>query len=94
MIISRFADEGIQLGGWNLGRWGLLVNLSALIYTLWIMVFLPFPSTVPVTGANMNYAGPRFVLVLLTALIAWFVRARKYWSGPNMSVIDFVVRQE
>ena len=91
MLYNRFATGGVQLGEWNLGRYGVWVNSFALLYTLYVLIFLPFPSTLPVTGANMNYAGPVMVVVLALAVGLWFLRARKHWSGPNLSIVDFVV---
>ncbi|KAL8823872.1 MAG: hypothetical protein Q9191_005482 [Dirinaria sp. TL-2023a] len=95
MIYARFnKEEPVQLGGWNLGRFGLSVNVFALIYTFWIIIFLPFPSTVPVTGSNMNYAGPIFGFVLLFAVSLWFLWARKRWAGPNVDIIEYVIASE
>lgn len=92
MLYARYSStKGLQLGEWNLGRWGLAVNVFAIVYTLWMIVFLPFPSTLPVTGANMNYCGPVMVFVLLLATTLWFVRGRKHWHGPNITIVDFVL---
>lgn len=98
MLYARWEDkhggERLELGDWNLGRWGVYINIFALIYTLYIMVFLPFPNTLPVTGQNMNYCGPIFGFVLLFALGLWFIHARKYWQGPNVAIIQFIKAQE
>ena len=95
MIFARFNKaEPLKLGGWNLGRWGLSINAFALLYTFWIMIFLPFPSTLPVTGSNMNYAGPIFGVVLLFAISLWVLQARKRWVGPNIEIIEYVVTAE
>ncbi|KAI0016392.1 amino acid permease [Xylariomycetidae sp. FL0641] len=91
MLYSRFASDNLQLGAWNLGRAGVFLNVFALSYTIWVMIFLPFPTTVPVDALSMNYAGPVMGLVLATALIMWFVWARRRWEGPNLSIIEFVV---
>lgn len=90
MLYARYAGTA-RLGEWNFGRWGVYINSFALVYTLYVMVFLPFPSTVPVTGANMNYCGPVMVAVLVMTLVLWFARARKHWSGPNLHILDFVI---
>ena len=94
MVSARFQRGGLTLGGWNLGRYGLSINVFALIYTAWVMVFLPFPNTLPVTAVNMNYAGPIFLFVFLMATGLWFLWARRHWLGPNVDVIKFVVAQE
>lgn len=88
---ARVKGLPMKLGEWNLGRWGVWINAWAMAYTCWTIIFLPFPSTVPVTAANMNYSGPIMGLVLLLAVVLWFARARKHWQGPNIDVIDIVL---
>lgn len=68
----RFPSKGI----------GLAVNFFALIYAVFVAIFLPFPAYVPVTGANMNYAGPLMAAVIVWAIIHWFVSGRKRWKAP------------
>jgi len=94
MVHARFRANGVQLGEWNLGRYGLAVNIFALVYTVWVMIFLPFPNTLPVTAVNMNYCGPIFGAVLLFTLSLWFLRGRKHWPGPNVEIIRLVINQE
>lgn len=92
MLYTRYSKhQTLQLGEWNLGRYGGAINIFALIYTLYVIVFLPFPSTIPVTAAYMNYAGPVMVFVLLVAITLWYVRAKRHWKGPNITIIDFVI---
>lgn len=85
------AEGGLKLGEWNLGRYGVYINIWALMYSSWAIIFLPFPSTIPVTATNMNYSGPVMGFVLLVAMTLWFAHARKHWPGPNISVIDIVL---
>ncbi|KAI5456626.1 amino acid/polyamine transporter I [Mariannaea sp. PMI_226] len=91
ILYSRFAPNPVKLGEWNLGRYGLYINAFALVYTLYIIVFLPFPSTLPVTGANMNYCGPVMVFVLLVTAVLWLGHAKKHWTGPNITILDFIM---
>lgn len=72
----------MTMGPWNLGVFGIYVNSIAIIYGVFICIFLPFPSEIPVTVTNMNYAGPVFGILLLFALGDWFIRGRKTFVGP------------
>lgn len=94
MLYARFQKGGVRLGRWNLGRYGTAINVFTLVYTAWVIIFLPFPGTLPVTGLNMNYAGPIFGAVLLFTSTLWLFRANKCWAGPNKDIIRFVVAQE
>lgn len=91
LIYARVVNPNLKLGDWNLGRAGLYVNIFALVYTLWVMVILPFPSTVPVTPSNMNYCGPIVIVILLFIAVMWFGWARKNWPGPNLTIRDFIL---
>ncbi|KPI43354.1 putative amino-acid permease [Cyphellophora attinorum] len=91
---DRYGSERLLLGDWNLGSWGVYINIFALIYTLYMMVFLPFPSTLPATALNMNYCGPIFGFVFLFALASWFLHARQHWKGPVIAIVDYIKSQE
>lgn len=93
VLYSRLST-GITLSEWNLGSVGPFVNAVALLYTIWIMIWLPFPSNLPVTASNMNYCGPVFGAVLVGTVGLWFVRAKSHWDGPNKAVVEFVLRNE
>lgn len=91
MLYARWSNSNLELGEWNWGRAGPYINVFALVYTLYIIVFLPFPSTLPVTATNMNYCGPVMVAVFVIAYGLWFLRARKHWAGPNLTILDFII---
>lgn len=83
LVIKRVrSPHEIQWGPFHLGRWGLPINLFAIVWAVYILIFLPFPSTLPVTKENMNYAAPVFIGVIFFAVIDWCFRGRHRWSGP------------
>ena len=84
----------MPFGEWTLARWGLPVNVFALIFTLYIIVFLPFPSTLPVTGLNMNYALPIFTFTTVLALALWFFWAERHWKGLDLDVVEAVIAED
>ncbi|CAI7677715.1 unnamed protein product [Penicillium pancosmium] len=94
MVHNRFqAQDRAPLGEWNMGIWGLPVNIFALVYTAWVTVWLAFPSYLPVTGENMNYASPIFGATTLFALGYWFVKGRRHWDGLNKDIVRLVVEK-
>lgn len=84
LVLRRFdqAREPIQWGPWTLGRYGLAVNLYAIIFGTFIVIFVPFPTELPVKAENMNYAGPVFGGMALLLLVDWFFRGRRQFQGP------------
>lgn len=82
LIMKRLRKEPIAYGPFTLGKFGIIINGYALIYGIFICIFLPFPPSRPVTASNMNYASPVMGAVILFALVDWFLRGRKKFVGP------------
>lgn len=89
VLHARWAGR-FRPGEWNWGRAGPVLNVLALAYTLWAAVWFSFPTSLPVTSANMNYCAPAFSAVVLGAVVLWYVRARTRWDGPNRAIADMV----
>ncbi|PVH92086.1 hypothetical protein DM02DRAFT_663297 [Periconia macrospinosa] len=43
---------------------------------------MPFPTLLPVTKDNMNYAGPIFAAVIIGAITDWLVNGHKRFAIP------------
>lgn len=84
--LRKIRHKPIPYGPFRLGAFGLYINIFAVVYAIFICIFLPFPPVQPVTGKNMNYASPVFAFVLLFSLADWFVRGRKVFTGPVREV--------
>lgn len=91
MLYARLSAEGVELGGWNMGRLGVPVNIFAIVYSYYIFIFLPFPASLPVTGPTMNYALPIFGFAVLFTISSWWVWGRRKWPGLNAKVIEVVL---
>ena len=65
-----------------MGKWGMVANILALAFCLFLIIFLPFPTILPVTAQNMNYASVVFIGVILFSMVDWLVRGRKRYTGP------------
>jgi amino acid transporter len=91
MVHNRFQADAAPLGNWNMGFMGLPVNVFALVYSAWVTVWLAFPSALPVTRQNMNYAAPIFFVTTLFAFLYWFIKGRTRWEGLNKEVVRLVV---
>jgi hypothetical protein len=62
------------------------MNVLAIAFCIFLIIFLPFPPVLPVTGTNMNYASPVFIAVMLFAIVNYYVRARRRFTGPIKEV--------
>ena len=83
-VVAKLEGRHIPYGPFCFGNrsLGLAVNFFALAWAVFITIFLPFPPIVPVTGSNMNYAGPVLLAVVLWALFDWVTTGRRRWKAP------------
>ncbi|KXG51260.1 Amino acid/polyamine transporter I [Penicillium griseofulvum] len=85
LVYRRFTSpQDIPQGAFSMGKFGLPMNLLAILFATYFVIFLPFPSTLPVTAENMNYAGPVLGFVMVLACVDWVIRGRHKWEGPMM----------
>jgi choline transport protein len=85
ILIRKLQGRQPPYGPFKLGRWGVPTNLLALMYLVFVIIWMPFPQFLPVTGSNMNYAGPLLGAVILGALIDWVVGGRRRFQVPMLN---------
>jgi amino acid transporter len=77
VMISKVRGRQPGYGPFRLGYWGIPVNVFALAYLIFIIIWMPFPGSRPVTLDTMNYSGPIFIVVVIWALIDWCISGHK-----------------
>lgn len=70
-------------GRFELGRWSRPLNVCAIAWVCFISVILFFPTSVPITTANMNYAVVVAAFVGVFSLGWWWAGARHKYTGPR-----------
>jgi len=88
LVRKRIYKEHIAFGPWTLGRWGMAINLFAIVFAVFTCIFVPFPPILPVTADNMNYAGPVFIALIILLLIDWLLRGRVNFTGPLKELLE------
>jgi choline transport protein len=83
IMIRKIEGRHPAYGPFNLGRWGIPINLFAVLYGAYIIVFLSFPVAIPVTATSMNYAAPVWWAAFIFALGNWFLSASKKFKVPT-----------
>jgi choline transport protein len=81
-LIRKIRGPPPPYGPFKLGKFGIPLNVFALCYLCYVVLWMPFPQVLPVTKDNMNYAGPVFGAVLLGALGDWFLGGKKRFRMP------------
>lgn len=52
-----------------------------------MLSFVALPTIMPVTAANMNYAGPLVLAVAVLAVCDWVLSGRKRFKLPEVPVV-------
>jgi amino acid transporter len=74
LLVGR---DKLPPGQFALGRWGPLLNYVSVIYCIITTVFFFFPGSPDPSPSDMNYAIAVFGIMIVIALISWFVKGRK-----------------
>jgi choline transport protein len=76
-MLRKIRGSPLAFGPFELGKLGILINLFSLVYLFFVIIWMPFPTVLPVTGTNMNYAGPILLAVIIGGVADWFISGRK-----------------
>ncbi|TKA70810.1 hypothetical protein B0A55_07428 [Friedmanniomyces simplex] len=79
-------DKPLPPARWSLGRYGLAINIAAVLFLLIIYVFAFFPLGTPVTVQTMNWSSLIYGFILVFAVVYFLVYGRKVYEGPVVLV--------
>lgn len=87
MIHRRRQATPINFGPWNLGRWGMAINVFSAAYTLITVVFTFFPPAIPVTAVTMNYSCVVYGGTVILGIFFYVIWGHKKYRGPSTEII-------
>lgn len=71
---------------WDMGSWGLPVNIIALVYSCFALFWALWPGSRHVTAENFNWSVVIFGGVFLISLAMYVVKGRREYTGPVVIV--------
>lgn len=86
LIHRRIRGPPLPLRRWSLGKFGLPINIAALLFLIPIIFFAFWPLATPVTATNMNWSSVMFCATLIVAMIYYVIWARHTYTGPVVLV--------
>lgn len=93
-MLRKIRHQPIEYDRFKLGNYGIPINV-ALMYLSYVVIWTPFPAILPVTGNNMNYAGPLLGIVIIAALVGYIKVARvSIWIREQHNRRRFLPRHE
>jgi choline transport protein len=90
LILRRLRGQPLPFRRWTLGRFGIFINIGALMFLLIVWVFIFFPVAIPVTPTTMNWNAVMFGGTMTFAVVYYFVIGKKTYTAP----IDLVKRNQ
>jgi amino acid transporter len=81
-MLRKVRGPPLDYGPFQLGRWGIPINLASLAYLIYAATWMPFPIVLPVTAQNMNYSGPIFLVIVIGAFVDWSISGHKRFEVP------------
>lgn len=82
VALRRLRGEPLPHSRWSLGRWGLPINIAALVYACWSFFWSFWPNSYHITPENFNWASVLFVGLMGLSAILYYFRARHIYQGP------------
>jgi choline transport protein len=82
VTLKRIRREPLLPSKFDLGKWGLPINIIAVIFLLFSWVFCFFPIGPHPTVVDMNWAVLGYGAVLIFAVVYYVLRGRFAYVGP------------
>ncbi|EXV05570.1 amino acid permease family protein [Metarhizium robertsii] len=86
VTLKRIRGEQLPRCRWSLGRYGLPINIVALLYSCWSFFWSFWPNSYDVNAENFNWACVLFVALMGLSCILYYVKARHVYEGPVVMV--------
>ncbi|KAL9122705.1 MAG: hypothetical protein Q9187_000743 [Circinaria calcarea] len=88
LAMRRYGKKHIPFGPFTLGRFGLPINIFAIIFSTFTIIFSVLPPYQPVDAVNMNYASVVFGTVMFISIVSWFIFGERIYAGPVREVLE------
>ncbi|KAJ4982842.1 amino acid permease [Stagonosporopsis vannaccii] len=82
VALKRIRGEPLLPSKFNLGKWGLPINIIAVVFLLFLWVFAFFPTVPNPAPADMNWAILGYGSVVIFALVYYVLYGRHAYDGP------------
>ncbi|KAF7595508.1 hypothetical protein BBP40_005844 [Aspergillus hancockii] len=87
VIVRRiYKNPPLPPSRWSLGRFGMPVNILAMVYASWSFFWSFWPNAHDVNAQNFNWSSVLFVGLMGISAVLYWVHARKIYDGPVVKV--------
>jgi choline transport protein len=93
VLLYRGRDKVLPELYFSLGRYGAVVNATAIAWVLFLDVVYCFPTTMPVTIGNMNYVSVVAMWLAMFVIGLWFTSKKGKFTGPKINMAQITERR-
>jgi choline transport protein len=79
---KRLTSQPLPPTRWSLGRWGVWINGFAFFYSAFVAVFCCFPTFLPVTTSNANWAPVVWAGVIVISVAWYWGFGKSHYTAP------------
>ena len=90
LILRRLRGPPLPQRRWSLGRFGLTINIGAVVFLFVVWIFIFFPLEAEVTLETMNWNSLMFGSTMIFAGVYYVAWGRRFYTSP----VDLVKRNE
>jgi choline transport protein len=85
-VLYRRLTNTLPHARWSLAKFGIPINIFGIAYALFAFFWCFWPNETPVYLDTFNWVVVIFVAVVISCVIAYFVKGRKVYVGPVVHV--------
>jgi hypothetical protein len=93
LILHRLQGRALPHSRFSLGKWGLWINIGAMIYITPICIFSFFPPTPNPTTMTMNWSCVMYGGIVILSTVYYVIWARKSFTPPTETLEDYIRAQ-
>jgi choline transport protein len=82
VTLKRIRGEPLLPSKFDLGKWGLAINIISVVFLLFLWVFTFFPVQPSPTVVDMNWASLGYGCVVIFAVVYYITHGRHVYVGP------------
>ena len=86
VLLKRIQHQELPPARWSLGKYGLPINAFAVAYCAFVIIFSCFPTSVPTTMGDANWAPLVWGAVIVGAFIMYAAHGRRVYTAPVIFV--------
>jgi choline transport protein len=93
ILLYRGRDKVLPIRYFSLGKFGWIVNVTAVTWVVFLDIIYCFPTVRPVTSVNLNYVSVVCAGLVMFVIGLWFTCKRGKFTEPKINMEELIERR-